>query len=44
MALKSYEELKKGTDDEHRVFYVGVTRAKKNLYILKPKTEMSYPL
>jgi DNA helicase-2/ATP-dependent DNA helicase PcrA len=44
MALRSYEEFKKGTDDEHRVFYVGVTRAKKNLYILKPKTEMSYPL
>ena len=26
-------------DEEHRVWYVGVTRAKENLYLLKPKKE-----
>jgi superfamily I DNA/RNA helicase len=26
-------------DEEHRVWYVGSTRAKENLYLLKPKKE-----
>jgi len=26
-------------DEEHRVWYVGITRAKENLYLLKPKRE-----
>ena len=26
-------------DEEHRVWYVGTTRAKENLYLLKPKKE-----
>jgi len=26
-------------DEEHRVWYVGVTRTKENLYLLKPKKE-----
>lgn len=29
-------------DNEHRVFYVGVTRAKQNLHIIAPQTGMSY--
>lgn len=29
-------------DDEHRVQYVGVTRAKKNLWLLNPDTEFFY--
>jgi superfamily I DNA/RNA helicase len=31
-------------DDEHRVFYVAVTRAKKNLFILQPETKYSYTI
>ncbi len=29
-------------DNEHRVFYVAVTRAKRNLHIVAPQTSMSY--
>ena len=28
------EEMRINTDDMHRVFYVGVTRTKQNLYIV----------
>lgn len=31
-------------DNEHRVFYVAVTRAKRNLHIVAPQTSMSYYL
>jgi superfamily I DNA/RNA helicase len=31
-------------DDEHRVFYVGVTRAKQSLYVLPAQNEQAYPL
>lgn len=31
-------------DDEHRVFYVGATRAKENLFLHAPLTERFYPL
>jgi DNA helicase-2/ATP-dependent DNA helicase PcrA len=31
-------------DNEHRVFYVGATRAKRNLYIMEPETICHYPL
>lgn len=30
------------SDDEHRIQYVAVTRAKKNLYLLSPETEYFY--
>jgi len=32
----------KMVDDEHRVFYVGVTRAKENLFLLNPNSELFY--
>lgn len=32
----------KPCDDEHRIFYVAVTRAKQNLYIMNPKTNKYY--
>lgn len=41
MSLKTYNNMVDRYDDELRVFYVGVTRAKKNLYIVQPKT-MNY--
>ena len=31
------EEFRKNPDDTHRVFYVGVTRAKENLYLVEPQ-------
>ena len=38
MANRSYEELYKNSDHECRAFYVGVTRTKNNLHIVKGKT------
>jgi len=37
-----YINLQNNPDSEHRVFYVGCTRAKKNLYILHGKTKYQY--
>jgi superfamily I DNA/RNA helicase len=44
MSLRSYEGYIKNPDDEARVYYVGATRAKKNLFILQPKTANHYVL
>ena len=44
LSYKAYKEMNENPDDEARVFYVGVTRAKKNLYILTPKTRYYYDL
>jgi superfamily I DNA/RNA helicase len=44
MSLPSFNEYKEGGDDEHRVFYVGVTRAKKRLFLMNPKTDMFYQI
>ena len=30
------DAMRMGNDDVHRVFYVAVTRAKENLYIIEP--------
>ncbi len=35
---KTYEAMQKNPDDEARVFYVGATRARKNLHIMTPQT------
>ena len=37
-----YKSYTKNPDDEHRVFYVAVTRAKENLYIVDPQTTNFY--
>lgn len=39
--MQSYE---RGPDHEHRVFYVGVTRAKQALHIIEPQTAQSYTI
>lgn len=44
MTKASYEHFLLIPNDEHRVFYVGATRAKENLYILNPSTQMSYTI
>lgn len=36
---KSMELSVQKQDEEHRVWYVGITRAKENLYLLKPKNK-----
>lgn len=40
----SADELYNEPDSEHRVFYVGATRAKKNLYLVGESSEYFYPL
>jgi DNA helicase-2/ATP-dependent DNA helicase PcrA len=42
MATRTWNEFQSNPDDEHRVWYVAVTRAKHNLYILTPKTDKAY--
>lgn len=42
LAKKSYTEYTKNPDDEIRVFYVGVTRARKHLHIVLPQTNMYF--
>ena len=44
MAQYTYNQYLLKPDSEHRVFYVGVTRAKQNLYILPASNERAYPL
>lgn len=39
-----YENLMRHGDEEHRVFYVGVTRARKEIGLLLPDTWKAYPL
>lgn len=39
---RTFEEI--DTDDEHRVFYVAVTRARENLYIVQPQTRYYYEI
>ena len=38
------KEFRKDPDNEHRVFYVGVTRARQNLYLHQPLTDKHYKL
>lgn len=44
MNVKTYSEYRKSADDEQRVFYVGATRAKEELHILLPQTNMHFML
>ena len=39
MSLRTYKGMEQNFDDEIRVFYVGMTRAKQNLYIVMPQTK-----
>ena len=44
MAWRTWTEFEKCPDDEHRVWYVGVTRAKERLVIVSPQTKLCYDI
>jgi superfamily I DNA/RNA helicase len=44
MSVLTHRAFQKNPDDEHRVFYVAVTRAKQNLYLHSPTENRHYPL
>ena len=44
MSTKTYQGYLAKPDNEHRVFYVGFTRAKENLYIINPKGAKHYKI
>ena len=44
MSPASYESYKKNNDDECRVFYVGITRAKHSLTIVRSPNSRGFPL
>jgi superfamily I DNA/RNA helicase len=44
ITTRVYKNYQQNPDDENRVFYVGVTRTKENLYLIEPKTTRCYQL
>jgi superfamily I DNA/RNA helicase len=44
ISAKTYKGMMRNPDDEIRVFYVAVTRAKENLYIVQPKTNSFFSI
>lgn len=44
MTTRTHDGYRKMPDQEHRVFYVGVTRAKETLHIIEPATNLFYEL
>ena len=41
---RTWKEYEKRPDDDTRVFYVGLTRAKENLHIIQPMTNKYFPV
>lgn len=44
MAPRTFEEMHKFPDDEQRVFYVAVTRARETLNVVRPETSRSFAI
>jgi DNA helicase II / ATP-dependent DNA helicase PcrA len=44
MAQRTFDEYQKSPDDEHRVWYVAMTRARERLYIMQPQTNRCYDI
>ncbi len=42
MSYKTYNSMQVNPDNEHRVFYVGATRTKENLFVIQPETDRGY--
>ena len=44
ITARVYKNYQKNPDEENRVFYVGITRSKENLYLIEPKTTRCYQI
>lgn len=44
MAPRTFDEMQMDMDNELRVFYVGVTRARKTLHLLQPQTNLFFSI
>ena len=44
ISSRVYKSFQNNPDDESRVFYVGLTRAKESLYLIEPQTQKYFPL
>ena len=44
LSTRIYNSYKANPEDEARVFYVGLTRAKQNLFLIEPKSQKCFPL
>ena len=42
LSRANQDEMEVNSDDTNRVFYVGVTRAKKSLHIIEPQKERGF--
>jgi len=42
ISYRTWEGMEHDPDQEHRVFYVGTTRAKQNLFLVLPQTDLYY--
>ena len=42
LAGRTWEEMQRAPDGEHRVFYVGLTRAKQALHVVSPQSQRFY--
>jgi len=44
LSSKTFKSFERNPDDETRVMYVALTRAKKSLHLIEPTTEKYFPL
>tara|TARA_R100000781_G_scaffold15475_1_gene12749 strand:+ start:6182 stop:7678 length:1497 start_codon:yes stop_codon:yes gene_type:complete len=44
ITTRVYKNYQQNPDDENRVFYVGITRTKENLYLIEPKSPRHYQI
>ena len=44
ITTRVYKNYQENPDEENRVFYVGITRTKENLYLIEPKTTRCYQI
>jgi DNA helicase-2/ATP-dependent DNA helicase PcrA len=42
ITTRVYKTYQQNPDDENRVFYVGLTRAKENLYLIEPQQRAAF--